>query len=73
MPLDQEALASLRRTSGATPTTHRPRGGSRRRWWWLLAAVLLAGALLAWRLASAPIAVQTVTVELPAVPPRAPC
>ena len=66
MPLDQEALASLRRTSGATPTTHRPRGRSRRRWWWLLAAVLLAGALLAWRLASAPVAVQTVTVELPA-------
>ena len=66
MPLDQEALASLRRTPGATPTAHRPRGVSRRRWWWLVAAALLAGALLAWRLASAPIAVQTETVELPA-------
>jgi len=66
MPLDQEALASLRRTSSAAPTAYRTRGASRRRWWWLAAALLLAGALLAWRLALAPIAVQTATVELPA-------
>ncbi len=66
MPLDQEALASLRRTSGAASTADRPRGRPRRRWWWLVAAALLVGALFAWRLASAPIVVQTETVELPA-------
>jgi RND family efflux transporter MFP subunit len=66
MPLDQEALASLRRTPGTSPGTYRTRSGWRRRWWWLAAAVVLAGALLAWRLASAPVAVRTATVELPA-------
>jgi RND family efflux transporter MFP subunit len=66
MPLDQEALASLRRTPGSAPSAYRTRGAWRRRWWWLAAAALLVGALFAWRFASAPIAVQTASVELPA-------
>ncbi len=66
MPLDQEALASLRRTSDSGTTRYRTRSASRRRWWWLGAALALVGLLLAWRFATAPVPVQTAVVELPA-------
>jgi len=64
MPLDQEALANLRRRPDAKSGAHRGRR-PRRRWWWIAAALVLAGGLLAWRHFSAPVAVKTAAVELP--------
>ena len=62
MPLDQEALESLRRTPGATAVSYaRP---ARRRLWWGLGAVAVAAVVL-WRMAAAPVSVQTAVVEAP--------
>ena len=63
MPLDQEALESLRRTPAATPVSYaRP---ARRRLWWVLGAAAIVVALLLWRFAAAPVAVGTALVEAP--------
>jgi RND family efflux transporter MFP subunit len=65
MPLDQEALASLRRTGERSSPAGTRRFASRRRLWWFVAAALLVAGLLAWRYAAAPVTVQTATVDLP--------
>lgn len=65
MPLDKEALESLRRTAGAGATQY-ARGPGRRRLWLLLGAVAIVAAIVSWRLATAPVPVQTVTVDAPA-------
>ena len=63
MPLDQEALESLRRAPGAARSSYaRPK---RRRLWWALGAVAVVVALLLWRAAAAPVAVRTALVEAP--------
>jgi RND family efflux transporter MFP subunit len=65
MPLDQEALESLRRTPGAGAAQYR-RGPGRRRLWWLLGVAGVVAAVVVWRFAAAPVQVQTVIVESPA-------
>jgi RND family efflux transporter MFP subunit len=65
MPLDKEALESLRRTPGRQPESYATTPRRRRRW----LALGLLGALVAvvlWRLASAPTPVRTDVVETPA-------
>jgi RND family efflux transporter MFP subunit len=63
MPLDQEALESLRRAPGASAASYARR--PRRRLWWVLGIAAVAGALLLWRFAAAPVAVRTAVVEGP--------
>ena len=65
MPLDKEALESLRRTPGAGAAQY-TRGSGRRRLWLLLGAVAIVAAIVIWRFAGAPVPVQTVMVEAPA-------
>jgi RND family efflux transporter MFP subunit len=64
MPLDQDALESLRRTPGAEAAQYgsAPR---RRRLWLALAAVALVAAVVLWRMLASPVPVQTVLVEAP--------
>jgi RND family efflux transporter MFP subunit len=64
MPLDQEALESLRRAPGAAAAPY-ARGSRRRRWWLLLGAVGLVAAVVLWRIAASPVPVRTVLVESP--------
>jgi RND family efflux transporter MFP subunit len=64
MPLDQEALESLRRAPGAGPASY-ARGSRRRRAWLLLAVVGLVAAVVLWRMAASPVPVRTVLVEAP--------
>jgi RND family efflux transporter MFP subunit len=65
MPLDKEALESLRRTPGAGATQY-TRGSGRRRLWMLLGAIGIVAAIVFWRFAGAPVPVQTVMVDAPA-------
>jgi RND family efflux transporter MFP subunit len=65
MPLDKEALESLRRTPGAGAAQYTRRSG-RRRLWLLLGAIALVSVIVFWRFAGAPVPVQTVMVEAPA-------
>ena len=65
MPLDKQALESLRRTPDAAKTHAAAESGGRR--WWLVAAVACcAAALFLWRAFGAPVPVQTVLVDSPA-------
>jgi len=64
MPLDKEALESLRRAPGSGPAQY-DRGTRRRRWWVLLGLVGVVAAVVLWRVAGAPVPVQTVLVEAP--------
>jgi RND family efflux transporter MFP subunit len=64
MPLDKEALESLRRPTGAG-TAQYVRGPGRRRWWVLLVVVGLVAAVVVWRVASSPVPVRTVLVDSP--------
>jgi len=64
MPLDQEALESLRRAPGAGATRYE-RGSRKRRWWVLLGVVGIGAALVLWRVAGSPVPVRTVLVEAP--------
>ena len=64
MPLDKEALESLRRTPGASATQY-TRGPGRRRLWFVLGAAGIVAATVFWRFAGAPVPVQTVMVEAP--------
>jgi len=65
MPLDKEALESLRRTPGSGAAQY-TRGPRRRRYWLLLGAAGLVVAVVLWRFSHAPVPVQTVLVEAPA-------
>ena len=65
MPLDKEALESLRRTPGAGAAQY-TRASGRRRPWLLLGVAGIVAAIVFWRFAGAPVAVQTVTVDAPA-------
>ena len=64
MPLDKEALDSLRRAPAADATRYdgRPR---RRRWWLALVAAAVLAAVVLWRVSGSPVPVQTVIVESP--------
>jgi len=64
MPLDKEALESLRRTPGASAVQY-TRGPGKRRLWMLLGAIGVVAAIVFWRFAGAPVPVQTVMVEAP--------
>jgi RND family efflux transporter MFP subunit len=64
MPLDKEALASLRRAPGADAAQY-TRGTGRRRWWWIVGATVIVAAVILWRVGSAPVVVQTALVEAP--------
>jgi RND family efflux transporter MFP subunit len=64
MPLDQDALQSLRRTPGAG-TTRYDRSPRRRRLWIGLAIAALIATVVLWRVLGAPTPVQTVLVESP--------
>ena len=64
MPLDKEALDSLRRTPGAGAVQY-TRGPGKRRLWMLLGAIGVVAAIVFWRFAGAPVPVQTVMVEAP--------
>jgi RND family efflux transporter MFP subunit len=64
MPLDQEALESLRRVPGAeSPQFDVPR--RRRRLWIAAAAATVAAAVVLWRVMGAPVSVKTELVEAP--------
>jgi len=64
MPLDKDALESLRGTPGAASSSYA--APSRRRWPWVaLGAALLIAAVIAWRTFGAPVPVRTVMVEAP--------
>ncbi len=65
MPLDKEALESLRRSPGAGAAKY-TRGPGRRRVWLLLGAIGVVAAIVFWRFAGAPVPVRTVMVEAPA-------
>jgi len=64
MPLDKEALESLRRTPGASAAQY-TRSPGRRRLWLLAGAATLVAAIVLWRFAAAPVPVQTVMVDAP--------
>ena len=64
MPLDQEALASLRRTPGSAPARYSTARSRRRRWLVVVAAAVVAAAVL-WRVLASPVPVQTVLAEAP--------
>jgi RND family efflux transporter MFP subunit len=64
MPLDKEALESLRRAPGDGAARY-TRGPGRRRLWWLLGVVGVLAAVVFWRFAGAPVPVQTAIVESP--------
>ena len=64
MPLDKEALASLRRAPAAD-ATHYTRGTGRRRWWWVVGAAVIVAAVVLWRVNSSPVPVRTELVEAP--------
>ena len=64
MPLDKEALASLRRTPAAD-AAHYTRGTGRRRWWWVVGAAVIVAAVVLWRVSSSPVPVRTELVEAP--------
>jgi len=64
MPLDKEALASLRRAPGADAAQY-TRGTGRRRWWWVVGAAVVVAAVVLWRVTGAPVPVRTVLVEAP--------
>ena len=64
MPLDQEALESLRRKPGAGATRY-DRGPRRSRLWIALAVAAVLAALALWRVYGSPVQVQTVLVESP--------
>src|SRR5512137_495824 len=64
MPLDQEALESLRRKPGAGAARY-DRGPRRRRLWIALAVAAVVATVALWRVFSAPVPVQTVLVESP--------
>lgn len=64
MPLDTEALESLRRSpAGGKAQYHRT--ASRRRLWLGVGAVAVVAAVVVWRMAGSPVPVQTVQVEAP--------
>jgi len=65
MPLDKQALESLRRTPDAAAPRYStaPR---RRRWWLAAAAAAVVAAVLLWRILGASVPVQTALVESPA-------
>jgi len=64
MPLDKEALASLRRAPAAD-AAHYTRGTGRRRWWWVVGAAVIVAAVVLWRVSSSPVPVRTELVEAP--------
>jgi RND family efflux transporter MFP subunit len=65
MPLDKDALDSLRRTPGAATPRYDVKPG-RRRLWLILAAAAVVVAVVLWRILGSPVPVQTVLVESPA-------
>jgi RND family efflux transporter MFP subunit len=65
MPLDKEALDSLRRTPGTATPRYDLKPG-RRRLWLIVAAAVIVAAIVSWRILGAPVPVQTVLVESPA-------
>jgi RND family efflux transporter MFP subunit len=65
MPLDKEALESLRRTPGAESPRFDAAPG-RRRTWIAAGAVVVVAAVILWRMVGGPVAVQTALVEAPA-------
>jgi RND family efflux transporter MFP subunit len=65
MPLDQEALESLRRSPGAESTSY-ARPPRRKRLWIAAAAGIAVAAFVLWRLFGAPVPVRTALVETPA-------
>ena len=66
MPLDQEALDSLRRTPGTATPRYEVSPGRRRRLWLIVAVAVIVAAVVLWRLLGSPVPVQTVLVESPA-------
>ena len=65
MPLDKQALESLRLDADSDPQRYRDAPGGRRRLWIIVAVVAVFAAAIVWRVLNAPIAVQTVLVEAP--------
>jgi RND family efflux transporter MFP subunit len=65
MPLDKQALESLRLDTDADPQRYRDAPGGRRRLWIALAIAAAFAAAIAWRVANSPVAVRTVLVEAP--------
>jgi RND family efflux transporter MFP subunit len=65
MPLDKQALESLRLDADSDPRRYRDVSGGRRRLWLAAAVVAVFAAALAWRVLSAPVEVQTVLVDAP--------
>jgi RND family efflux transporter MFP subunit len=65
MPLDKQALESLRLDADSDPQRYRDAPGGRRRLWIAVAVVAVFVAAIAWRMLNAPVAVQTVLVEAP--------
>src|SRR5512139_4085326 len=65
MPLDKEALESLRRAPVPGPGQY-AKAPRRRRRWMTLALVAAVALVVVWRLASAPVPVKTELVETPA-------
>jgi RND family efflux transporter MFP subunit len=66
MPLDKEALDSLRRTPGAVTPRYDVKPGRRRRLWLIVAAAVTVAAVVLWRMLGSPVPVQTVLIESPA-------
>jgi RND family efflux transporter MFP subunit len=64
MPLDKEALESLRRAPGSGAAQY-TRSARRRRLWLALGAAGIVAVVVLWRFAGSPIPVQTVLVEAP--------
>jgi len=65
MPLDKQALESLRLDADADPQRYRDAPGGRRRLWIALAIVAAFAAAITWRVVNSPVAVRTVLVEAP--------
>ena len=65
MPLDKQALESLRLDADSDPQRYRDVPGGRRRLWIAVAVVATFAAVIAWRLLNGPVAVQTALVEAP--------
>ena len=65
MPLDKEALESLRRSAGDESTSYAP-PPRRKRLWIVAGAGIAVAALVLWRVVGAPVPVRTTLVETPA-------